>query len=602
MVFDSLKESNPDTDYLGMLHVRRGDVVDECDTSLIKMSNYLTCSLENLEVYGKVSLLFTSDERNVCYRNAIKEMIESLGFHFLDLDSYVMTTVSQYAKTLPSNTNPSRLENNMFVFKVEKEMEWHVNMTFRMSQRRSIECSSCDKLASSWQFEDKPVIAVPNEFKPVDFPQVSKSYSMCETEHGLEALPPTGSFANCTDRSFKEGAPHPDQKHVTIACETLPYRVPNRAVSEDIVVGVLSTAGKPGPSRRTAIRETWGKGHSVFFLISGPWTEEIAAEYEEQRDLIWLDTHESYLHVTEKVMLFMSVSNLFARDFGTKFAIKTDDDSYVDIPNLTQYLLNNRNSVQDYWGSCHLGQVQVYRKEKWKWALLRHEYPEDWFPPYCVGAGYMVSAHFLDLAVQHIANLRRMPWEDVATGILAERIGISPTDAENEKMVSNFRTYFEEEKKYVETGVKMKVDNLPLPDIKGKFIQHRIFDDLDMYQYHKLVKNPKENIAPRGCWRQCPARVMNKNIIILDHYGSAGLNDRAWLFEQVAQLAGYLCATVRVPPPRTMVSLLGRVWSLNFLISTLTSQTCNCISDSHSCPRNITAARSYPRKRSGLIL
>jgi len=180
LVFDSLKESNLDTDYLGMLHVRRGDVVDECDTSLIKMSNYLTCSLENLEVYGKVSLLFRSDERNVCYRNAIKEMIESLGFHFLDLDSYVMTTVSQYAKTLPSDTNPSRLENNMFVFKVEKEMVWHRDMSFRISQRRSVECEICDKLASSWQFEDTPVIASNHNLKEsIDFPKVKQSYDTC---------------------------------------------------------------------------------------------------------------------------------------------------------------------------------------------------------------------------------------------------------------------------------------------------------------------------------------------------------------------------------------------------------------------------------------
>ena len=59
---------------------------------------------------------------------------------------------------------------------------------------------------------------------------------------------------------------------------------------------------------------------------------------------------------------------------------------------------------------------------------------------------------------------------------------------------------------------------------------------------------------PKECWRQCPDHVKNKNIILLDHYGAAGLNDRGWIFEQVVALAGYLCATVRVPPPRTMVS------------------------------------------------
>ena len=182
LVFDGLKKSNPDTDHFGMLHIRRGDAKDECDTSLIKISNYLSCSLENLEVYGKVSVLFTSDEQNVCYRNAIQDMVESLGFHFIDLDSYVMTTVSQYTKTLPSDTAPSRLENNMFVFKVEKEMEWHVDMTFRMNQRRSMECSSCDKLASSWQFEFTPVIASNSNLKAViDFPNVLQSYNTCAT-------------------------------------------------------------------------------------------------------------------------------------------------------------------------------------------------------------------------------------------------------------------------------------------------------------------------------------------------------------------------------------------------------------------------------------
>ena len=71
-----------------------------------------------------------------------------------------------------------------------------------------------------------------------------------------------------------------------------------------------------------------------------------------------------------------------------------------------------------------------------------------------------------------------------------------------------------------------------------------------------LIGNMAQHIAnePKGCWRQCPDHVKNKNIILLDHYGSAGLNDRGWIFEQAVELAGYLCATVRVPPPRTMVS------------------------------------------------
>lgn len=68
------------------------------------------------------------------------------------------------------------------------------------------------------------------------------------------------------------------------------------------------------------------------------------------------------------------------------------------------------------------------------------------------------------------------------------------------------------------------------------------------------LNTSKQELKEEGCWRHCPDHVKNKNIILLDHYGSEGLNDRGWIFNQVVQLAGYLCATVRVPPPRTMVS------------------------------------------------
>ena len=90
-----------------------------------------------------------------------------------------------------------------------------------------------------------------------------------------------------------------------------------------------------------------------------------------------------------------------------------------------------------------------------------------------------------------------------------------------------------------------------LPRIKGK-------SNKQIQPHHKKGKKSiqVEHVQnPKQCWRQCPAHVMNKNIIVLDHYGSAGLNDRAWVFEHIVQLAGYLCATVRVPPPQTMVSL-----------------------------------------------
>lgn len=104
MMLDTLEQSLPWIDHFGIFHIRRGDAIGECDTSLSKISNYLTCSLDNLEVYGKTSILFISDEKDVCYRKAIQDMVETLGFHFIDLDELVKNAVLEYAESVPGGS------------------------------------------------------------------------------------------------------------------------------------------------------------------------------------------------------------------------------------------------------------------------------------------------------------------------------------------------------------------------------------------------------------------------------------------------------------------------------------------------------------------
>lgn len=64
-----------------------------------------------------------------------------------------------------------------------------------------------------------------------------------------------------------------------------------------------------------------------------------------------------------------------------------------------------------------------------------------------------------------------MPFEDVAIGLLAERCSVSPRNAENENLVSNFRTPFDEEKKAVEESRSLGIDTLTSPDMEGKICQ-----------------------------------------------------------------------------------------------------------------------------------
>ena len=79
-----------------------------------------------------------------------------------------------------------------------------------------------------------------------------------------------GAFANCTGHSMTTGLDHPDQKHLTISCQTMPYRMPDITTSEKIIIGVLSGTGGDRPRMRKAIWETWARNHSVYFIVAGP--------------------------------------------------------------------------------------------------------------------------------------------------------------------------------------------------------------------------------------------------------------------------------------------------------------------------------------------
>jgi hypothetical protein len=54
------------------------------------------------------------------------------------------------------------------------------------------------------------------------------------------------------------------------------------------------------------------------------------------------------------------------------------------------------------------------------------------------------------------------------------------------------------------------------------------------------------------CWRTCPHRI---NKIYFEH-GRAGLGDRLTVIENLAQIAGYLCAILEMPPPSISLALI----------------------------------------------
>lgn len=144
-LFDELKEQYPYTTHFVYLHIRRGDTTHVCDTSLESMQAYLSCSFKQTKAYGNFTVLFSSDERDVSYRNAIRSMLvegddgERLAHTFVDLDAATSKILRDYAKNVVGG---ERLLNNYVSFKISMYLLYDERISMRLKKHRST-CQKC---------------------------------------------------------------------------------------------------------------------------------------------------------------------------------------------------------------------------------------------------------------------------------------------------------------------------------------------------------------------------------------------------------------------------------------------------------------------------
>jgi len=378
----------------------------------------------------------------------------------------------------------------------------------------------------------------------------------------------TGSFQNCIPSSSQSQSQSQSQQQsqpsytitdkdsgtITISCHTITYKAPSEKIyaAKSIIVGILSAASGPGPRRRNYIRSTWASEQytkSVFFLVAGPW-ENIKEEFEFYRDLIWIDEEEVYKGeqsvLTFKTISYFAIAHLLgngkgngngntngngngngngnSKEQGWKHAIKTDDDSYLNLKRLEEKLISPSGEFRNlhYYGQCPQFQVSPSRDKENKWPVTFQTYPEPKFPLYCQGAGFGLSRELVREAVEggHVRDFRYIPFEDVSIGILAERCSGSVAHAHARIDMNNgmndgksvdgvgvgdkfhatlipgirvFRADTKKERECVNHAVPMtecyKGDDTWPPDARmsHQLIQHRVDDKDDMVSIHKSL-------------------------------------------------------------------------------------------------------------------
>ena len=123
----------------GYLHLRRGDAVQSCDTSVSKVREYLSCSMNGTFVpTNKITMVLSTDERSQAYLSGIKEVVESFGFEFMHLDETINFILEQ---RVGRKEIPDYSLNNHFTFLVVNEVSKRAS--FYLERRRETACWDC---------------------------------------------------------------------------------------------------------------------------------------------------------------------------------------------------------------------------------------------------------------------------------------------------------------------------------------------------------------------------------------------------------------------------------------------------------------------------
>ncbi|XP_070185165.1 beta-1,3-galactosyltransferase 1-like [Littorina saxatilis] len=200
-----------------------------------------------------------------------------------------------------------------------------------------------------------------------------------------------------------------------------------------LVVLVLSSYLDNGATERQAIRSTYGsvaRGQrwptksiaapvSLVFVLGRPppGVQQLIVQQEVKKhgDLVVADFVDSYQNLTLKVLVGLDWARHHCPQ--ASFILKTDDDTFVNLPLLTTFLLQRGRNNSLYGHPYFASEVA----RKGRWAVPQSAFPFPVYPVYMSGTGYVVSKDAAEKIVEASKNVPLIPIEDAyVTGILAQ--------------------------------------------------------------------------------------------------------------------------------------------------------------------------------------
>jgi len=216
----------------------------------------------------------------------------------------------------------------------------------------------------------------------------------------------------------------------------LPYIEPSE-LDQDLYLVVVVNSAATGENHRllrTTIRNTWGRSDSTtqhqfkwrlyFALGKSTHANEHSVNLNEaasNNDVIIGNFTDVYENVVTKT--YMSHFWAVRRFTSCKYILKTDDDVYVRIGSLVQWLSHSL-SPRPFYGGYVSPFLTVPRDHNSKWFVTREQYSDKNWPPFCHGAFHVISSDIVPDILNFTKLKRPIINDDAFIGVSMRSIGV----------------------------------------------------------------------------------------------------------------------------------------------------------------------------------
>ncbi|KAJ1421760.1 Glycosyl transferase, family 31 [Sesbania bispinosa] len=232
-------------------------------------------------------------------------------------------------------------------------------------------------------------------------------------------------FAASLPSSHPSFAP---QRHLEFSTRWSAPPIPDSGV--ELFIGVLSAGNHF--AERMAVRKSWMQHRLIksatvvarFFVALHPRQEvnvELKKEAEFFGDIVIVPYLDNYDLVVLKTV---AICEYGVHTVSAKYIMKGDDDTFVKV----DAVINEARKFPDD-ASFYIGNINYYHKplRYGKWAVTYEEWPEEDYPPYANGPGYILSSDIARYIVSEFEmhKLRLFKMEDVSMGMWVEQFNSS---------------------------------------------------------------------------------------------------------------------------------------------------------------------------------